>query len=79
MMVADGWHHLMDRDGKPTGTQHMLINGRKQCNRWVTVTLATDQDPKLHQCEGCHKILRMAAARALNGARKGGRNRGLLS
>lgn len=65
--IPDGWYSLLqqDRGKKPTKAMHMLIDGRKVCNRWVKVTLnLTLQHQNTRQCEKCLKFLHPAQVRA---------------
>lgn len=57
-MIPDGWHQLKRTDGRVPRVAHMVIRGRKQCNKWVPITPqeAPDLDRQT-RCIQCVKIV----------------------
>ena len=51
--IANGWHNLKDRDGDDMDVLHLVLNDRKQCNKFVRVAQAEKHSPGGHICLLC--------------------------
>lgn len=54
--IPNGWYVLTMVEGAPTPMRHLLINGARQCNRWVKTIVDPQQDDTVPKCRMCERV-----------------------